>query len=291
MSRVVCTQPRRIAAISLATRVAQEMGVSLGADDVGYIVRFDNKSSKNTTLKYVTDGILVRQLMTDRYLDSYDVIVIDEVHERRTVTDVLIGLIKQILPYRPDLKVIVMSATLDTNKFIKFFQKDNEHIRCELMEIPGKIYPIEKVFWPLTVTWFCIFYALYTTCTLYFFPLHLTCTLSFPLYLTCTLSFPLYLTCTLPLFPIYLTCFPFFPLHLTYVIFALHLICTLSFPIYLTCIFYALYTTCTLYFFPLHLTCTLSFPLRSTCKLFTQPIPRRGVRLGQPDRHIIPIRP
>ena len=148
MSRVVCTQPRRIAAISLATRVAQEMGVSLGADDVGYIVRFDNKSSKNTTLKYVTDGILVRQLMTDRYLDSYDVIVIDEVHERRTVTDVLIGLIKQILPYRPDLKVIVMSATLDTNKFIKFFQKDNEHIRCELMEIPGKIYPIEKVFWP-----------------------------------------------------------------------------------------------------------------------------------------------
>ena len=147
MSRVVCTQPRRIAAISLATRVAQEMGVALGADDVGYIVRFDNKSSRNTTLRYVTDGILVRQIMTDRCLDNYDVIVIDEVHERRTVTDILIGLVKQVLPFRPELKVVVMSATLNTNKFIQFFQ-DCEGIKCNHLKIPGKIYPIEKIFWP-----------------------------------------------------------------------------------------------------------------------------------------------
>ena len=83
-----------------------------------------------------------RQLMTDRCLDNYDIIIIDEVHERRTVTDILIGLIKQVLPYRPDLKVVIMSATLNSNKFIQFFQDIH-------LKIPGKIHPIDKIFWPV----------------------------------------------------------------------------------------------------------------------------------------------
>ncbi|KAI6658080.1 Pre-mRNA-splicing factor ATP-dependent RNA helicase PRP1 [Oopsacas minuta] len=144
VSKVVCSQPRRIAAISLANRVAHEMGVGVG-DEVGYVVRFEHKSSLTTNLKYVTDGILVRQLMTDRSLEAYDVIIIDEVHERRLVTDILIGLIKQILPYRPELRIVIMSATLNKNKFSDFFEN------CGNLKIPGQIYPIEKIFSPAVI--------------------------------------------------------------------------------------------------------------------------------------------
>ena len=134
VSRVVCTQPRRIAAINLAKRVSHEMRVSLGGDDVGYVVRFENKTSLSTSLKYMTESTLLRQIMTDRYLNSYDVIVIDEVHERRMVTDILIGVIKGILPCRPDLKVNIC-------KFRDFFKN------CDSFKVPGKIHPIETKFW------------------------------------------------------------------------------------------------------------------------------------------------
>ncbi|KAI6658079.1 Pre-mRNA-splicing factor ATP-dependent RNA helicase PRP1 [Oopsacas minuta] len=144
VSKVVCSQPRRIAAISLANRVAHEMGVVVG-DEVGYVVRFEHKSSLSTNLKYVTDGILVRQLMTDRSLEAYDVIIIDEVHERRLVTDILIGLIKQILPYRPELRVVIMSATLNKNQICDFFGDYN------YMKFPGKTHPIEKIFLPAVI--------------------------------------------------------------------------------------------------------------------------------------------
>ena len=144
VSQVVCTQPRRIAATSLAIRVAQEMGVKLG-DEVGYEVRFDHKSSIGTTLKYVTDGIIVRQLMTNTTLEGYNVIIIDEVHERRVTTDILIGLIKRILPLRKDLKVVIMSATLNTRLFSDFFDG------CDHLKIPGKVYPIEVLYSPVVI--------------------------------------------------------------------------------------------------------------------------------------------
>ena len=141
VSHVVCTQPRRIAATSLAIRVSQEMGVKLG-EEVGYEVRFDHKSCPSTTLKYVTDGILLRQLMTNNTLDGYNIVVIDEVHERRVTTDVLIGLIKRLLPVRTELKVVIMSATLNTRLFSDFFGG------CDHLRIPGKIYPIEVIYSP-----------------------------------------------------------------------------------------------------------------------------------------------
>ena len=141
IKQVVCTQPRRIAAISLAQRVAQEMDVRVG-HEVGFVVRFEHKVSPKTVLRYVTDGTLLRKTMKDRALSSYDVIIIDEVHERALVTDVLLGLIKDILPARPKLKVIIMSATMNVNKIRDFF--DN----CPLVHIRGKLYPVQMIYSP-----------------------------------------------------------------------------------------------------------------------------------------------
>ena len=149
VSQVVCTQPRRIAATSLATRVAQEMGVKLGVE-VGYEVRFDHRSGPTTSLRYVTDGILVRQLMSNTTLEGYDVVVIDEVHERRVSTDVLTGLVRRILPVRRDLKVVIMSATLNTSMFSEFFGG------CDHLKIPGKIYPIEVLYSPNSLERVCL---------------------------------------------------------------------------------------------------------------------------------------
>ena len=140
MSRVVCTQPKRISAINLANRVSREMGVSLGEDGVGYVVRFENKTSLSTSLKYMTEITLLRQIMTDKYLNGYDVIIIDEAHERRMVTDILLGLIKGILPHRPDLKVVVVSVTHNISKFLDFFKN------CKSFKVPRKIHPIETIF-------------------------------------------------------------------------------------------------------------------------------------------------
>ncbi|XP_003371332.1 ATP-dependent RNA helicase Dhx8 [Trichinella spiralis] len=113
---VACTQPRRVAAMSVAARVAEEMDVSLGME-VGYSIRFEDCSSPRTFLKYLTDGMLLREAMSDPLLDSYGIVILDEAHERTLATDILMGLIKEVSQQRADLKVVVMSATLDAGKF------------------------------------------------------------------------------------------------------------------------------------------------------------------------------
>jgi len=113
---IACTQPRRVAAMSVADRVAKEMDVRLG-EEVGYCIRFEDKSSFKTRLKYQTDGMLLRESMIDPLLTKYGIIILDEAHERTLSTDILFGLIKEILPKRPDLKIVVMSATLNAERF------------------------------------------------------------------------------------------------------------------------------------------------------------------------------
>lgn len=138
---VACTQPRRVAAMSVAARVAQELDVTLG-EEVGYTIRFENVSSPATRLKYLTDGMLLREAMTDPNLSAYSVIVLDEAHERTVSTDVLMGLLKEICGRRPDLKLVVMSATLDAGKFQAYF--DN----APLMRVPGRLFPVELFYTP-----------------------------------------------------------------------------------------------------------------------------------------------
>ncbi|ODQ65947.1 P-loop containing nucleoside triphosphate hydrolase protein [Nadsonia fulvescens var. elongata DSM 6958] len=134
--QVACTQPRRVAAMSVAARVADEMDVRLG-DEVGYSIRFEDKTSDKTVLKYMTDGMLLREAMNDHNLDRYSCIILDEAHERTLATDILMGLIKQVAERRPDLKIIIMSATLDAEKFQKYFND------APLLAVPGRTHPVE----------------------------------------------------------------------------------------------------------------------------------------------------
>lgn len=133
---VACTQPRRIAAISVATRVAEELDVSLG-DEVGYTIRFDDCSSGRTRLKYLTDGMLLREALIDPMLSRYACVMVDEAHERTIATDLLMGLLKELLAKREDLKVIIMSATLEHERFQRYFNN------CPLMKIKGRMHPVE----------------------------------------------------------------------------------------------------------------------------------------------------
>ncbi|CAI0453638.1 unnamed protein product [Linum tenue] len=133
---VGCTQPRRVAAMSVSQRVAEEMDVGIG-EEVGYSIRFEDRSSARTVLKYLTDGMLLREAMTDPLLERYKVIILDEAHERTLATDVLFGLLKEVLKNRPDLKLVVMSATLEAEKFQGYFNG------APLMKVPGRLHPVE----------------------------------------------------------------------------------------------------------------------------------------------------
>ena len=135
------TQPRRLAATSVAARVAAEIGCTLGAD-VGYQVRFDDRTSAATYVKFMTDGIMLAEIHGDPLLRRYDTIVVDEAHERSLTIDFLLGWIKRILPERPDLKVIVSSATLETERFSAFFDG------APVIEVQGRTYPVDVLYEP-----------------------------------------------------------------------------------------------------------------------------------------------
>ncbi|KAI3402516.2 PRP43 [Candida oxycetoniae] len=139
--QVACTQPRRVAAMSVASRVADEMDVELG-EEVGYSVRFEHKNGPKTILKYMTDGMLLREAMDDHDLLRYSCIILDEAHERTLATDILMGLIKQVSVRRPDLKIIIMSATLDAEKFQSYFND------APLLAVPGRTHPVELYYTP-----------------------------------------------------------------------------------------------------------------------------------------------
>ncbi|KAF7813624.1 putative pre-mRNA-splicing factor ATP-dependent RNA helicase DEAH4 [Senna tora] len=134
------TQPRRVAAVSVARRVAQELGVPLG-EEVGYAIRFEDRTSDNTRIKYLTDGVLLRESLANPELNQYSVIILDEAHERSLNTDILLGLMKRLVKLRTsNLKVLVTSATLDGDKVSKFFSD------CPILTIPGKLYPVEILY-------------------------------------------------------------------------------------------------------------------------------------------------
>lgn len=138
------TQPRRIAARSVAKRIADECEVELGAE-VGYAVRFDDQTSESTSIRLVTDGLLLAELQRDRRLSRYDTIIIDEAHERSLSIDFLLGYLKQLLPRRPDLKVIITSATIDVERFGEMFD-------APIIEVSGRTFPVEVRYRPLAET-------------------------------------------------------------------------------------------------------------------------------------------
>ena len=141
------TQPRRIAARSVAERIAEELGVELG-EEVGYQVRFTDRSSRRTRLKVMTDGILLAELQRDRELRRYDTLVIDEAHERSLTIDFILGYVKALLPRRPDLKVIVTSATIDPERFARHFTTDPTR-PVPVLSVSGRTYPVEIRYRPL----------------------------------------------------------------------------------------------------------------------------------------------
>ncbi|KXS93622.1 hypothetical protein AC578_4209 [Pseudocercospora eumusae] len=134
-----CTQPRRVAAMSVAARVSDEVGCRLG-EEVGYTIRFEDKTNSSTKIKYMTDGIMQREILLDPELSKYSVIMLDEAHERTIATDVLFGLLKKTLKKRPDMKLIVTSATLDAEKFSEYF------LQCPILTIPGRTFPVEIMY-------------------------------------------------------------------------------------------------------------------------------------------------
>ncbi|KAG5670397.1 hypothetical protein PVAND_000665 [Polypedilum vanderplanki] len=137
--KVACTQPRRVAAVSVAKRVADEYGCIIG-QEVGYKIRYDDVTSSSTIIKYMTDGILLRECLSDKTLDSYSVIILDEAHERTIYTDVLFGILKEAAKKRPSLRVVISSATLNAQKFSKYFND------AKILTIPGSMFPVEIKF-------------------------------------------------------------------------------------------------------------------------------------------------
>ncbi|WP_063050177.1 ATP-dependent RNA helicase HrpA [Nocardia arthritidis] len=143
------TQPRRLAARTVAERIAEELGTELG-DVVGYTVRFTDHASEHTLIKLMTDGILLAEIQRDRLLRRYDTIIIDEAHERSLNIDFLLGYLKQLLPRRPDLKVIITSATIDPELFARHFA-DEEGTPAPIVEVSGRSYPVEIRYRPLAL--------------------------------------------------------------------------------------------------------------------------------------------
>jgi ATP-dependent helicase HrpA len=142
------TQPRRIAATSTAKRIAQELGSPIG-EDVGYQVRFSDKTSPTASVKLMTDGILLAETQRDPLLNAYDTIIIDEAHERSLNIDFLLGYLRQLLPRRPDLKVIVTSATIDAHRFSQHFGVGDQ--LAPVVEVSGRLFPVEVRYQPLLV--------------------------------------------------------------------------------------------------------------------------------------------
>lgn len=140
-TKVGCTQPRRVAAMSVAARVAEEMGVKLGGE-VGYSIRFENNVSDKTILEYMTDGMLLRHFMTDPLLNDFSAIMIDEAHERSVNTDILLALLKDLARERPDLKLLISSATMNAAKFASYFDD------APIFNIPGRRYPVDIYYTP-----------------------------------------------------------------------------------------------------------------------------------------------
>lgn len=135
------TEPRRIAATSVAARVASELECSLG-NEIGYQIRFEDRTSANTSVKFMTDGILLAEIQGDRLLRRYDTIIVDEAHERSLTIDFILGWLKRILPKRTDLKVIVSSATIETARFSEFFQG------APVIQVEGRTFPVDVLYEP-----------------------------------------------------------------------------------------------------------------------------------------------
>ena len=139
---IAVTLPRRMAAISVATRVSHEIDCGLG-QEVGYHVRFDDRSSSRTLIKYVTDGIIIREMLQDPLLSRYSVIMVDDIHERTANSDILLGLLKKIRNKRPELKLIVSSATLDAEKIERYFNYAEKGFESNVLFIEGRVFPVD----------------------------------------------------------------------------------------------------------------------------------------------------
>ncbi|KAK4692609.1 hypothetical protein P7C71_g4626, partial [Lecanoromycetidae sp. Uapishka_2] len=145
--------PRRVAATTVATRVAEEMGCKLG-EEVGYSIRFEDLTSARTRIKFLTDGLLLREALADPLLSRYSVIMVDEAHERSLSTDILLGVLKKIRKRRPDLRVVVSSATLQAEDFLRFFSSEKNEENGEwaetavgkIISLEGRMYPVDTLF-------------------------------------------------------------------------------------------------------------------------------------------------
>jgi ATP-dependent helicase HrpA len=140
--KIGCTQPRRVAAISVAQRISDELKVSYGSL-VGSKIRFNDKTSKNTRIQVMTDGILLQEFQSDSKLSNYDVLIIDEAHERSLNIDFILGFLKNLIEERLDLKVVITSATIDTQKF------SNAFLKAPIIEVSGTLHPIEVDYRPV----------------------------------------------------------------------------------------------------------------------------------------------
>jgi HrpA-like RNA helicase len=141
--KIACTQPRRIACIGLSKRVSHEMLCEYGTD-VGYQIRFERQKSAKTKILFITEGLLLRQLSDDENLSNYSVIIIDEIHERNLHGDFLLGISKCLLRARPNVKIVLMSATINLKLFANFFEEE----KAKIIEVPGRLYPIKMHFMP-----------------------------------------------------------------------------------------------------------------------------------------------